>query len=651
MKTISKILSIVLVLSLVLGFALVGTAAETTLATFTFPANSNTSMWQDGNDLSVGTEFANNGYTLTVDAGNKVYTKGNDGNGRGFIKFGTTSVVGTLTFTVPSDVTRVELQLAGYKAKTSKYSVNGGAAVEISKQASQTAGTASEYDVVSVDTSSNKTVTIATVTGATRMVMFSVTYYGGTAAAPSCDHDASKLTYDYDSTGHWQDCSCGAYSTAISDHDGNATCVCGYTAPAYVAVPDGEYTIAAAGKFMSSIAATSGYGYPPALDAANSTCVYTVENATGNQFYLKDANGRYVYNTGTYKNVSASATKPASGGLWAVVMSGTTQLLVSVETGKALQYGTQYGTFQFVDDHSAANAVSIEAYVAPSCQHVDADGDYLCDNGCGEVIAPAADSTLTLEQANALGVANSTYTADKYYVTGVITEIASDMYGNMWIEDESGNKFYIYGTYSADGETRYDALTNQPQVGDKITVYGIIGQYGGASQMKNGWITGHNTHTCVDADNDHKCDDCGETVSECDDADNDHLCDICGEDSSVCDDADLDHACDICDAEMGDHTADVDGDHKCDYCDAVISDCVFNSCDYITTKDGHSQSCTCGEVGTEEPHVDADGDYLCDVCEYELEVPKTGDISLLPAVIMAVLSATGTALVIKKKVF
>ena len=105
---------------------------------------------------------------------------------------------------------------------------------------------------------------------------------------------------------------------------------------------------------------------------------------------------------------------------------------------------------------------------------------------------PAADSVLTIPQANELGLSKepNTYTEGKYYVTGKIVAISNATYGNMYIVDENNNQFMIYGTYGADGEIRYDALEYMPVVGDTITVYGVIGTYSGTeAQMKNGWIT------------------------------------------------------------------------------------------------------------------------------------------------------------------
>ncbi len=103
---------------------------------------------------------------------------------------------------------------------------------------------------------------------------------------------------------------------------------------------------------------------------------------------------------------------------------------------------------------------------------------------------PAPDSTLTVKQAIDLGASkiSDQYTTGKYYVTGVITEVYNEQYGNMRITDSEGNILTIYGTYSADGSARYDAMTVKPVAGDTVKVYGIIGQYKDDPQMKNGWI-------------------------------------------------------------------------------------------------------------------------------------------------------------------
>ena len=101
--------------------------------------------------------------------------------------------------------------------------------------------------------------------------------------------------------------------------------------------------------------------------------------------------------------------------------------------------------------------------------------------------------TLSIADAIALGASkdHDNYTTEKYYVTGVITEVYNTTYGNMKITDGNGNILTIYGTYSADGATRYDKMSVQPVAGDTVTIYGIVGQYNGTPQIKNGWITAH----------------------------------------------------------------------------------------------------------------------------------------------------------------
>ena len=105
---------------------------------------------------------------------------------------------------------------------------------------------------------------------------------------------------------------------------------------------------------------------------------------------------------------------------------------------------------------------------------------------------PTPDSTLTIKEAIDLGntKVKDQYTEGKYYVTGVITEVYNEQYGNMYITDGNGNTLCIYGTYSADGSTSYKDLATKPVAGDTVTVYGIIGKYNDP-QMKNGWITAH----------------------------------------------------------------------------------------------------------------------------------------------------------------
>lgn len=87
----------------------------------------------------------------------------------------------------------------------------------------------------------------------------------------------------------------------------------------------------------------------------------------------------------------------------------------------------------------------------------------------------------------------ATDTTNKYYAIGYVKEIANTQYGNMYIENESGETFYIYGVYNVDGSVRFDAMdADQPVVGDIVVLYGVLSVYNDAPQMKNGWLVQRN---------------------------------------------------------------------------------------------------------------------------------------------------------------
>ena len=121
--------------------------------------------------------------------------------------------------------------------------------------------------------------------------------------------------------------------------------------------------------------------------------------------------------------------------------------------------------------------------------HADTNADYKCDK-CSTKMLPADGEALTIPQALAIAKlhASNAYTTQKYYITGVITNVYNTTYGNMYIEDADGNEICIYGLYDATGKTRYDAMSYKPVVGDEVTVYTVLGMYNTTAQGKNAWL-------------------------------------------------------------------------------------------------------------------------------------------------------------------
>lgn len=189
-----------------------------------------------------------------------------------------------------------------------------------------------------------------------------------------------------------------------------------------------------------------------------------IKNETYGNMYIQDAEGNSLYLYGLYNEAGerfdAMATKPAVGDTITVV-------------GVLGQY---YGSAQMKN--------------ATMTAHTPGEGG-------GEEPAPEPEpepdpTEISIVDAIAIGAAkeHNTFTEEKYIVTGVIVEIASETWGNMYIQDAEGNKLYIYGLYDADGN-RYDAMATKPAVGDTVTLVGILGQYNGNAQMKNATMTAH----------------------------------------------------------------------------------------------------------------------------------------------------------------
>ena len=160
--------------------------------------------------------------------------------------------------------------------------------------------------------------------------------------------------------------------------------------------------------------------------------------------------------------------------------------------------------------------------VVPATGHADANADYKCDNNCGTVVVPEADSVLTIPQAKALATALGVgqYTTNKYYMTVTIESIYNTTYGNANVVDADGNKYVIYGLYTWDKATRYDAMDYKPTTGDEITVYGVVGSYNSTPQMKDAWIDEvvQHEHDYTAVPTDATCTADGKTT---------HTCSIC----------------------------------------------------------------------------------------------------------------------------
>ena len=131
-----------------------------------------TASHSDGSGKATYSETVN-GYTLSITGGTNMYTGARDAKGNSCIKVGSSKATGSFSFTVPTDVNKVIIYVAQYKANTTKVTVNGEA------YTITTASNNGAYTAIEIDTSSTKTVAFATSSGGIRCMINAIEFIAG----------------------------------------------------------------------------------------------------------------------------------------------------------------------------------------------------------------------------------------------------------------------------------------------------------------------------------------------------------------------------------------------------------------------------------------------------------------------------------------
>ena len=145
------------------------------LATFTFGDNGGAAH-NDGTDITSTKSFTDGNYTLTLTNPTKLYGNARDAKGNSCLKLGSSKATGGFSFTVPADVEEVVIHAAKYKASNSTVLING------TRYGLTTASNDGEYTPLVIDTSKTKTVTVATVSGASRCMINTIEFMGSGVA-------------------------------------------------------------------------------------------------------------------------------------------------------------------------------------------------------------------------------------------------------------------------------------------------------------------------------------------------------------------------------------------------------------------------------------------------------------------------------------
>ena len=158
-----------------------------------------------------------------------------------------------------------------------------------------------------------------------------------------------------------------------------------------------------------------------------------------------------------------------------------TGLVTKVDDAAAGKYYISDYTGQ-VYVYKASGEVALNDVVTIVGKHAEYKGTPQMGSGQLEEICASAEP-ISLADFNAAADDNN----KRYVLTGKITEIANDTYGNLYIEDETGEKVYLYGVYGDwTGENKkYFITDNGIAVGDEITVVTIKTSYKDTPQGKN----------------------------------------------------------------------------------------------------------------------------------------------------------------------
>ena len=158
-----------------------------------------------------------------------------------------------------------------------------------------------------------------------------------------------------------------------------------------------------------------------------------------------------------------------------------TGLVTKVDDAAAGKYYISDYTGQ-VYVYKASGEVALNDVVTIVGKHAEYKGTPQVGSGKLEEVCASAEP-ISLADFNAAADDNNKL----YVLTGKIVEIVNDKYGNVYIEDETGEKVYLYGVYGDwTGENRqYFIKDNAIAVGDTITVVTIKTSNKNAPQGKN----------------------------------------------------------------------------------------------------------------------------------------------------------------------
>lgn len=159
---------------------------------------------------------------------------------------------------------------------------------------------------------------------------------------------------------------------------------------------------------------------------------------------------------------------------------------------------TKYGNLYLRDFSGEAYVYGIEDFQNKGLKVGDVItivGKRAAYNGSPQVAGAVLESVIPVTAATIAEVLTKPDSSTDYYmVTGEITLIDNEVYGNLYLKD-GDNEIYLYGCYpgyGATGDARKNLLSDMGiKVGDTLTVIARKGSYKGVAQLTSGFYFSH----------------------------------------------------------------------------------------------------------------------------------------------------------------
>lgn len=336
---ITKSFSLLICVCMIISGMVISASAAPTEIVFEFGDDNNTGEHDDGSTISAPTSYTNGSYTLTLTSASKCYGGGHDLTGKSALKLGTSGAVGSFTFTVPDDVVSVIFNVAKYKTKASKISING-ATTTLTKNFDD-----GEYDAITIDTTTTKTLNFTTVSGGYRCMINSIIYIvdgttgGGTTDPEEPDTPVEPEEPDTPTvTGD----SYVKVTEAPSDWSGTYLIVYEGTTNGPRALNGGLTTIDAN---QNGVTVTITDNVIAATDELNSATFTIAKYGSG--YSIKSASGKYIGSSSSSSNTLATSASISNATYYTHTITHEGTYIKLVANGRQLQYNSATNTERF----------------------------------------------------------------------------------------------------------------------------------------------------------------------------------------------------------------------------------------------------------------------------------------------------------------